>query len=331
MATLAGVSPKTVSNVINGVVPVRPATRERVEAALRELDYVPNLSARGLRNGRTGVIALALPDLATAYSAELAKEFVEAAHERGWAVQIEQSGANAERELELISRARTHLVDGLVLNPTTLVGSGVEGDHGPLPPTVVIGEVEPRGVDQVHVDSRRAAREMTEHLLELGHRRIAIIGASDDAVFRSATSELRQAGYEDALAAAGIAEDPALCIAVAEWAPGPAAAALAEHLDRHEAPDAVFCFTDAMAIGAMSALAGRGLDVPGDVSVAGFDDIQGAAFVVPALTSVSFDKRAIALAALTALERRIEDGAAPRKVAIIPHTIVTRASTAPRG
>ena len=85
VAQRAGVSPKTVSNVINGVVFVREETRERVLAALAELDYVPNLSARGLRNGRSGVIALALPDLATAYSAETAAAFVELAHERGWA------------------------------------------------------------------------------------------------------------------------------------------------------------------------------------------------------------------------------------------------------
>ena len=98
VAALAGVSPKTVSNVINGVVFVRPDTRARVEKALTELDYVPNLSARGLRNGRTGVIALALPDLATPYSAEMAHHFVEAAHERGWGIQIEETGARPERE-----------------------------------------------------------------------------------------------------------------------------------------------------------------------------------------------------------------------------------------
>jgi DNA-binding LacI/PurR family transcriptional regulator len=329
VATLAGVSPKTVSNVINGVVPVRPDTRERVEVALKQLDYVPNLAARGLRNGRTGVIALALPDLATAYSAELGKEFVEAAHERGWAVQIEQSGANAERELELISRARTHLVDGLVLNPTTLRGSGVEGDHGPLPPTVVIGEVQPRGVDQVHVDSVGAGRDMTQHLIDLGHRRIVVVGASDE-TFRSATSELRQAGHEAALTAAGIPIDPTLHITAPAWTPAAAAAVFRRFLDEHGRPDAVFCFTDSMALGVLSVLAERGVAVPGDVSVAGFDDIPDAAFIVPALTTVSFDKRAIALASLTLLERRIEDRDAPREVVVIPHEVVVRASTGPR-
>ncbi len=117
VAALAGVSPKTVSNVINGGVVVRPETRERVEQALAQLDYVPNLSARGLRNGRSGAIALTLPEMGSAYSAELAQSFVELARERGWVVQLDQTGSDPARERDLVSRARAHLVDGLVLNP----------------------------------------------------------------------------------------------------------------------------------------------------------------------------------------------------------------------
>ncbi|HEY0247044.1 MAG TPA: LacI family DNA-binding transcriptional regulator [Gryllotalpicola sp.] len=327
VANLAGVSPKTVSNVVNGGVGVRPETRSRVEAALVELDYVPNLSARGLRNGRSGNIALALPDLSTAYSAELARWFVELAHERGWAVQLEQSGNSPHREVELVSRARTHLIDGLVLNPTLLLSSVVAG-MTELPPTVVIGEVEPRGVDQVHVDSRGAARDMTEHLLQTGHRRIAIVGASDDR-FRSATSLLREQGYVDALTAAGIAADPALHIVTLEWTPAAAAAEFGRLLDRGiPRPDAVFCFTDSMALGVLHVLASRGIRVPDEVSVVGFDDITEAAYVVPALTTVGFDKRAIADAALTALERRIADRSAPESVTVVPYRLVHRASVA---
>ncbi|WP_022882763.1 LacI family DNA-binding transcriptional regulator [Gryllotalpicola ginsengisoli] len=330
VAILAGVSPKTVSNVVNGGVPVRPETRRRVEAALAELDYVPNLSARGLRNGRSGNIALALPDLGTAYSAELARWFVELAHDRGWAVQIEQSGHDPQREAELLSRARTHLVDGLVLNPVLLDSSAVAGATD-LPPTVVIGEVEPRGVDQVHIDSRGAGRAMTGHLIATGHRRIAIVGASDER-FRSATSMLREDGYHDALEAAGLPVDPALQLVVDEWTPAAAAAEFAAFLDRREAlPDAVFCFTDSMALGVLHVLAARGIRVPAEVSVVGFDDIAEASFSIPPLTTMRIDKRAIADAALTALERRIADRAAPETVTVVPCEIVHRESVAVRG
>ena len=113
VAARAGVSPKTVSNVINGVVFVRPETRERVEAAVEELQYVPNLSARGLRNGRSGAIALAFPDIWMEYSAEMLDQFIEVAHEKGWSIQLEQTGKRPDRERELLSRGREHLVDGL--------------------------------------------------------------------------------------------------------------------------------------------------------------------------------------------------------------------------
>jgi DNA-binding LacI/PurR family transcriptional regulator len=328
VAALAGVSPKTVSNVINGGVPVRPETKARVDAALAELDYVPNLSARGLRNGRSGAIALALPDLSTAYSAELARWFVELAHEEGWAVQIEQTGSNPARERELISRARAHLVDGLVLNPTSLLGSALSSTEG-LPPTVVIGEVEPEHVDQVHIDSLAAAEELTAYLLRRGHRRIALVGTSDE-VFNTATSSLRHRGHRRALDAAGLPYDPMLEIPVHEWTTAAAAQAFEAFLDRAPLPDAVFCFTDAMALGVEHVLASRGLRVPEDVSVVGFDDIEAAAYGVPALTTMSFDKRSIASAALESLARRIDDRDAPTRITVLPHRLVERSSVADR-
>ncbi|MFC4243256.1 LacI family DNA-binding transcriptional regulator [Gryllotalpicola reticulitermitis] len=330
VANLAGVSPKTVSNVINGVVPVRPETRARVEAALAELDYVPNMSARGLRNGRSGNIALALPDLSTAYSAELARWFVELAHERGWAIQLEQTGSDPHREVELVSRARTHLIDGLVLNPTQLAMSVVQA-ASELPPTVVIGEVAPpHGIDQVHVDSVAAARDMTAHLLATGHRRIAVVGGSD-ARFRAATSVLREQGYRAALDAAGVPVDPSLNVAPHEWSAAAAAEAFGAFLDRiDDLPDAVFCFTDSMAIGVLHELACRGIRAPAQISVVGFDGIAESAYAQPALTTVAFSKRAIADAALTALERRIADPYAPSSDIVIPYELVHRDSVAPR-
>jgi len=328
VAALAGVSPKTVSNVINGGVVVRPETRSRVEHALAELDYVPNLSARGLRNGRSGAIALTLPEMASAYSAELAQWFVELARDRGWTVQLDQTGNDPARERELVSRARAHLVDGLVLNPISLSGSVLASAEG-LPPTVVIGEVEPEHVDQVHVDSRAAAEQVTAHLVSLGHRRIAIVGAAL-AEAATATSELREAGYAAGLAAAGIEPDPSLRVPLPSWTTSAAAAGFADWLDTHPLPDAVFAFTDSIAFGVLHVLAARGVRVPEQVSVIGFDDVDGAAYAIPALSTVSFDRRAFATAALDLLTRRIEDREAPPETVVIPHRIVSRASTAPR-
>ncbi|PZF58249.1 LacI family transcriptional regulator [Curtobacterium sp. MCSS17_008] len=328
VAARAGVSPKTVSNVINGGVVVRPSTRERVERALAELDYVPNLSARGLRNGRSGVIALTLPELGSAHSAELAQWFVELARQRGWTVQLEQTGNDPQRERDLVSRARAHLVDGLVLNPVSLSASVLATTEG-LPPTVVIGEVEPEHVDQVHVDSRAAAEEVTTWLLDRGHRRIAIVGAAS-AGAATATSELRERGHTAGLAAVGLEVDPALRVPLASWTTRSAATAFAAWLDRNELPDAVFAFTDSIAFGVLHVLAARGVRVPEQVSVVGFDDVEAAAFAIPALTTVAFDRRAFATAALDLLTRRIAERDAPPSTVVVPHRIVERASTAPR-
>jgi DNA-binding LacI/PurR family transcriptional regulator len=328
VAALAGVSPKTVSNVINGVVFVRPDTRDRVERALAELDYVPNLSARGLRNGRTGSIALAFPDLTTPYSAEMSHWFVEVAHERGWSVQLEQTGMRPEREGELLMRGKEHLVDGLVLNPTSLDESAIVGAEN-LPPLVVIGEVEQTLVDQVRVDSVSAARDMTEHLIGLGHRRIAVLGSSGRD-FDTATARARTQGWADAMRAAGLPLGDELRWSCDAWSPAAASVAVTDALARHDAPDALFCFTDSLAIGAVHALWSAGLRVPDDVSVAGFDDITDGRFVLPPLTTVALDKRLFAERTLELLAARIADRDRPPELAIIPHRIVARASTVAR-
>lgn len=324
VAERAGVSPKTVSNVINGEVFVRPDTRIRVEKALSELDYVPNLSARSLRNGRSGLIALALPDLATQYSGEMAHHFVEAAHARGWGVQIEETATRPQREDELLSRARSHLVDGLILNPVRLDDSAVTRSSS-LPPVVLIGEVEQDVTDQVRVDSVGAAREMTQLLISRGATSIAVVGSAQR--LPAATARMRTEGYRDAMDAAGLPRNNDLELSCPAWTSESAATVVAEFLARHSLPDAFFCFTDSLAVGTLSAITDAGHRVPDDTLVAGFDDIEASRYTVPPLTTVSFDKRAFADAALDRLTLRIGDREAPSQTVLIPHRILERAST----
>ncbi|MEO8221921.1 MAG: LacI family DNA-binding transcriptional regulator [Specibacter sp.] len=328
VAARAGVSPKTVSNVVNGMVPVSERTRIKVEAALAELDYVPNLSARGLRNGRSGVIGLALPDLSTPYSAEVAHHIVEAAHDQGWSVQIEETGFDHQREHDLLSRARTNLIDGLILNPVALDESAIRVG-GTLPPVVLLGDVAQQLADRVWVDSLAAAKDMTLALARNGRRRIAVVGA--DQGRGSATSLLRSRGYRDALAELGIPHDPRLEIGCDYWTPQGSAEALRAFLADNELPDAIFCFTDSLAIGALSVLADAGHRVPEDVLVAGFDDIQDGQFAVPALTTVSFDKKALAVNALRLLTERMGNPTRPVVDVPLPYRIVERGSTGAGG
>jgi DNA-binding LacI/PurR family transcriptional regulator len=318
------VSPKTVSNVLNGTFRVTPQTRARVEEAMAALDYVPNLSARGLRNGRTGMIAVALPDLRMSYSAEMLHHFVAAAGGRGLHVQIEETGKSSEREAELMSRARAQLVDGLILNPVLLETTAVQRGVA-LPPVVLIGEVDQPIVDHVWIDNVAAIREITELLINEGHRRIAIMGVGP-----MATAQLRLAGYHKALAAAKIEPDETLEIECREWHSPDAAQCFVDFLDHHPVPDAVVCMTDTLALGVINALHRRGLSVPEDVSVVGYDNIPDAITAVPPLTTIDFDKQLFAETAIKVLSERIADRNRPVMSVTLPHRIIRRASTRPR-
>jgi DNA-binding LacI/PurR family transcriptional regulator len=331
VAALALVSPKTVSNVVGGSVPVAPGTRSRVEAAIEHLGYVPNLAARGLRSGRTGIIALVMPDLRAPFSAELSQDFVELAHARGLAVQIEQSWNDLGRTRELIAQARRHLVDGVVMDPITAEQRDMvlTGGAGSVP-LVMLGEVLQDDVDQVWVDGVDAGWRMTRFLLGLGHRRIAMLGAPGPGR-ETVTGALRRDGYRAALAEAGLPADGALERACDTWTPAGGAAAMSALLGEGVALDAVFCATDSIAIGALSALWRAGVRVPDDLSVAGFDDIDDGAYASPPLTTVRFDKRAYAAAALDRLIARMDGSTTPAERVAIPVEIVERASTRAAG
>jgi DNA-binding LacI/PurR family transcriptional regulator len=326
VAELARVSPKTVSNVVTGTAVVAPATRERVEEAMRALDFVPNLSARGLRNGRSGVIAVALPDLATAFSADLLHALVAAAHERGYAVQVEETAVEPQRERELVSRARAHLVDGLILNPIRLEDSAVERIDD-LPPIVLIGEVEQHRTDRVLIDSRAAAHDVAAHVLARGARRIAVIGGDAEDTRATATSRLRFAGVRDALSAAGLDPEPVDAIGSIPWSVAGGAEGAAMLLARGIPFDALVAFTDSMAVGALGVLAEAGVRVPDDVLLTGFDDVEVARYIAPALTTVSFDRREFARRTVDLLAARISERGAPAREVVVPHRVVERAST----
>lgn len=326
VASLAGVSTKTVSNVVTGAAFVREGTRERVEDAMRSLDFVPNLSARGLRNGRSGMIAVALPFLATSFSSELLHRIVEAAHRNGLVVQVEETGAAPDRERELLSRARNHLVDGLILNPIRLEDSVVShSEH--LPPVVLIGEVEQRLTDHVRVDNPAGAADITRHVIERGARRIAVIGGDDRLTDPTATSRLRLQGVRQAVSEAGLALDDRLEVNHPDWTMTGGAEATEQLLSRGVPFDAVIAFTDSLAAGALHALHRHGVRVPDEVLVTGFDNVELSRFTAPTLSTVEIDLPAFAGSAVDLLVARIADrGGEPRSITV-PHRLIIREST----
>ncbi|MEU6370395.1 LacI family DNA-binding transcriptional regulator [Streptomyces sp. NPDC046931] len=303
VAERAGVSIKTVSNVVNNHPHVTPAMRARVQAAIDQLGYRPNLTARHLRKGRTGIIALAVPELGNPYFAELAGAVIDAAAEHEFTVLLDHTRGEREQEILVSQGFRGGVIDGLILSPLTLEAEDLRGRSGDVP-LVLLGERE-YGLpfDHIAIDNVAAARCAVRHLLGRGRTRIAYLGVRTDSVNQPA--HLRLNGWRAELAAAGVPAPDSLVVPVGGWDRDDGARAMAELLDSGVRPDGVFAFNDLIAIGAMRVLHERGLRVPWDVAVVGFDDIAEGRFGAVTLTTVSPDKQAIARMAVASLLRSL--------------------------
>lgn len=327
VATAAGVSVKTVSNVVNGHVNVAPRTRARVQAAIDDLNYRPNLSARSLRQGRSGVIALALPELYTPYFAELAGYVVAAAQAHGLTVLVEQTDGQLDSERFAMAGFRGHLIDGLILSPVAMSGVDIASRCNETP-LVLLGEKLVSGpADHIAIDNVAAASSATRHLIDLGRRRIAAIGDQPGSADGSGVAWLRRTGYEDALRHHGLGLDERLVASVPAFRRADGAAAMAQLLDVGAAPDAVFCFTDTLALGALRTLAERGIAIPDDVAVIGLDDIEDGRYSVPTLSTMSPDKAQIADRAVQLLRDRLDGRSDPPRDVRADVTLVAREST----
>lgn len=306
VARLAGVSIKTVSNVINDYPHVRDTTRERVLDAIGKLDYRPNLSARGLRSGRTGFISLVIPAIRENYFAELAHAVIGEAATHGLWVVVEQTDGSRHSELQAVSgTGRPHFVDGILFNPVGLIPSDV-GSFDKSVPMVLLGERIFGGpTDHVAIENISAARAAVEHLIRSGRRRIAVVGASLSGLDEVGSAGLRLQGYCEALKDAGIPLDPALVRPSGPWNRRAGAASIAQLVEEGVEFDAVFTLNDTLGLGALRALATAGISVPQDVSLIGFDNIDETRYSVPSMSTVDPGRSSIAATAVSLLVERI--------------------------
>jgi DNA-binding LacI/PurR family transcriptional regulator len=326
IARRAGVSVATVSNVVNGYRPVGEASRRKVQEAIDELGYHPNLSARHLRNGRTGIIALAIPELNNPYFAELAEAAIRQAATHGYTVLLDYTDGERDKELLVSAGFRAQIIDGLILSPVQLDREDILARTSATPMVLVGERVDNVPYDHICIDNVAASHEAMAHLLALGRRRIGFIGTHPNASRQPA--RLRVRGYREALAAVGLPFDRALVADTDQVGRVDGAAGMRHLLRQSRPPDAIFAYNDLIAIGAIRALVEHGLRVPEDVAVVGFDDIEDGRFSNPTLTTISPDKEEIGRLAVEYLIGRLEGRRRddPQEVRL-PFRLVHREST----
>jgi LacI family transcriptional regulator len=324
VARLAGVSTATVSRALNGTAPIALQTRAAIDDAIAQLGYRPNPIARSLVTRSTQTIALLLPDITNPFYAELVTGIQQLTLERDYTMLLCTTDFDPEQEERYLRLLRAKhvdgaLVDGLVLPPERIARFVEDG----FPIVCLDRDVNSPVVPLVQVDNRMGARLATEHLLALGHRRIAHIAGAAARI-----SDERLLGYQAALAAAGIAPDSAL-VAMGNFTETEGHDAMQALLAA--APDltAVFAANDLSAIGAINALSGSGRRVPGDVSIVGFDDVHLSRYTSPPLTTIRQPAGKIARHATELLLGMI-GGRRPGKLhhRFTPELII-RSSTAP--
>lgn len=327
VAALAGVSVKTVSRVVNLEPHTRPEIVQRVRAAIAELQWVPNGSARTLRTGRTGVVGIGVTELRRPYLAALVEALVAEADRRGMPAAVEPTHYDPGRVRSLLE-ARGRYFDGMVLIGPYPGPVAPEGALGDRPVVVVQGGPLPAGMDRVDEDVVEAAALVARHLAVMGRVRPVLLGT--DRAHRAGEDPARaSAVLRAAVLEAGITcpDVPAVPLdGVGDRRAGMRAAFLA--LDHHPDADALVCSNDEVAIGALAALAARGVGVPGRVAVIGYDKLDDGRFSTPSLTTIDPGPRRLARATLELLSDRLA-GIAPShaRAVTLPVELVRREST----
>ncbi|SKC76773.1 LacI family DNA-binding transcriptional regulator [Krasilnikoviella flava] len=324
VAREAGVSMMTVSNVLTGRKRVGEPTRDRVLAAVESLGYEVNLTARHLRAGRTDTVALIVPSFHD-YFGEVADRIAPLIEAGGRHLVLERTSADARSEMESLSVPRLQMYDGVFLSVAGLGRDEI--DRVPTSaPIVLLGEREmPGRFDHVRLANGEGARLATAHMLERGSRRVLALGG---AVGSSAGMESdRRAGWAEAHRAAGLVPDDRLVVPLPDFTSEAAHQALGQVLDDGPAFDGIFAVNDTVAFGALAALAERGVRVPDEVQLAGFDNLDVSRFVPPGITSVDPGYDVVAATAVRLLEQRMAGSDAPREHVTTPVSLVERGST----
>jgi LacI family transcriptional regulator len=323
VADLAGVSTATVSHVINDTRAVSGALTTRVLNAMEQLDYQPDIIARSLRRRETLTVGLIVPSIEIPFFARVAAGIEAAANDVGYSVILCNTGWSLSREVHYLNNLLARRVDGLLCISLAMSAEHIAPVLRRRTPVVIFERTMPGvEVDAVEIDNVQGAFDATAHLLDLGHRRVGCITGLPN----SNLNEERIHGYRQALTERGIPFDPSL-LRMGDYT---AAAGVRESLALlrlPQPPSAIFAFNDLMAMGVMQAVQERGLRIPADVAVIGFDGLAITEHCYPPLSTVEQPVAEMSAAAIALLLDRIKGGAAPARVQTFVAKLVTRTST----
>jgi LacI family transcriptional regulator len=283
VAKRAGVSPATVSRVIQGATNVRPATRERVQRAIEELGYVPSAAAQSLRSKRTHSIALVVSDITNTFWTTVARGVEDEAQNQGYSVLLCNTDENLAKQFRYLDLLIRQQVDGVIIAPFDSDARHLDKLRQRSIPTVLIDRrIDGWNVDSVYGDSVSGARALVQHLINLGHRKIAVVSGP----VTTSTAEDRIAGYRLALSQAGLPCDQRL-IRRGEFRRSTGQELTHQLLDEGLNPSAIFATNNAIAMGVIDALGARGLRIPQDIALVSFDDLPNTSDLFPFLTVVT--------------------------------------------
>jgi LacI family transcriptional regulator len=329
VADRAGVSAMTVSRVINDSPRVSGETRRRVEAAIADLGYVPNRLARGLSGRKTGAVGLLVADVANPFFTLVVRGAEEVAWRAGYHLILCNTQANLEREREYLEDMIAFQVEGLLIAP---VGDRSRPNvrvlaRNKVPFVLIDRSISGFEADLVQGDSIAGARRLVEHLIGLGHRRIAMITETDDV----STARDRLQGYRDALAAAGIEPRPELVEETSAIDPDAAYDATLRLLELPEPPTAIFTVNNIVAVGVVEAARARGIEIPDDLALVCFDDIEHVSRLHPFLTVMAQPAETFGTIAMQLLLDRLAGRVGERRrIVVLPADFVVRESCGAR-
>lgn len=323
VAQKAQVSYTTVSHVINNTRFVTEETRQRVLAAMAELSYRPNTLARALRRGETCTLGLILPDSANPFFAEVGRSIEEAAFEKGYNIILCNSEGNKDKELRYVKVLSEKQMDGIIFmatgDETSSLHSLLEQD---IPIVVVDRELPEIEMDLVLTNNWEGGYLATQHLIDLGHRRIACIAGPS---FLTPSAQ-RVTGYRQALLDSGLEYNENLVVQ-GDFHPQTGWQGAQQLLMLPEPPSAIFVCNDMMAIGVLSLAAAFGIRIPDELSVVGFDNIDLSAYTIPPLTTYAQPKTLLGQSAVSLLLERIQDRELPARRVVLTGKLVVRKST----